>query len=83
MSDRLLVIKVAPDLVRPPMETGPAPAAGKRVRVVAPGFEHTQVYHPLYLPSEWKHAAQKYPVIVEYMGNVSQSLHARLSSTQG
>ena len=47
-----------------------APGAGKRVRAVAPGFEHTQVYHPLYLPSEWKSKSEKkYPVIVEYMGN--------------
>ena len=29
--------------VRPPMERGTPPAAGKRVRAVAPGFEHTQV----------------------------------------
>ena len=42
-----------PDLVRPPMESGIAPAAGKRVRAVAPGFEGTLAYHPLYLPSEW------------------------------
>ena len=33
---------VAPDLVRPPMEEA-LPAAGKRVRAVAPGFEHSQV----------------------------------------
>ena len=80
----------APDLVRPPMlaaecrvpgsgcrEVGAAaaaPGAGKRVRAVAPGFEHTQAYHPLYLPSEWSASASassgnKYPVIVEYMGN--------------
>lgn len=34
-------------------QTGVAPAAGKRVRAVAPGFEHTQAYHPLYLPTDW------------------------------
>ena len=75
-----------PDLVRPPMlapgclvpgsgcrkatAAAVAPGAGKRVRAVAPGFEHTQVYHPLYLPSEWSRSSgKKYPVIVEYMGN--------------
>ena len=77
-----------PDLVRPPMlavecpvpgsgcRTASAvevtPGAGKRVRAVAPGFEHTQVYHPLYLPSEWSGGGgggRRYPVVVEYMGN--------------
>ena len=45
---------VTPDLVRPPMAAaGVAAAAGKRVRAVAPGFEHSEAYHPLYLPTEW------------------------------
>ena len=53
---------VAPDLVRPPMLSGDddvlaVPAAGARVRAVAPGFEGTQAYHALYLPSEWIAAA--------------------------
>lgn len=64
------------DLVRPPMQDA-VPAAGVRARVVAPGFEDTQAYHPLYLPSDWSQPsgvgdtakATKYPVIVEYMGN--------------
>jgi hypothetical protein len=64
---------VRPDLVRPPMENTTLAAAGRRVRAVAPGFERTQAYHPLYLPTEWEppaHATRRqYPVIVEYMGN--------------
>ena len=41
---------------------------------MAPGFEGTKAYHPLYLPSEWtKGGTTKYPVIVEYMGNGSVS----------
>lgn len=61
---------IQPDLVRPPMLSGVAPAPGKRVRAVAPGFEHTQAYHPLYLPSDWsRDGVRKYPIIVEYMGN--------------
>ena len=44
---------VAPDLIRPSMDIDVEPAAGKRVRVVAPGFEGTQAYHALYLPKEW------------------------------
>ena len=55
------------DLATPPM-TEEAPAAGKRVRQVAPEYEGTQVYHSLYLPTDWK-PGEKYPVIVEYTGN--------------
>jgi hypothetical protein len=63
---------IAPDLVRPPMlavecpvpgsgcrtasAAAVAPGAGRRVRAVAPGFEHTRAYHPLYLPSDWQPA---------------------------
>ena len=42
------------DLQRPAMLNATPPAAGKRVRAVAPGFEHTRAYHPLYLPRGWK-----------------------------
>lgn len=55
------------DLVTPVMTDGP-PAAGQRVRQVAPEYRGTQVYHSLYLPTDWK-AGEKYPVIVEYTGN--------------
>lgn len=54
-------------LVTPKMEEG-APAAGKRVRHTAPGYEGTEVFHSLYLPKKWKPDG-KYPVLVEYTGN--------------
>ena len=55
------------DLITPTM-TEDAPAAGKRVRQIAPEYVGTKVYHALYLPSDWKPGG-KYPVIVEYTGN--------------
>ncbi|MBT8044233.1 MAG: hypothetical protein KJO79_04720, partial [Verrucomicrobiae bacterium] len=55
------------DLVTPVMTTG-QPAAGQRVRQVAPEYTGTEVYHALYLPTNWKPGGS-YPVIVEYTGN--------------
>ena len=55
------------DLITPAM-TSEAPAAGKRVRQVAPEYQGTEVYHSLYLPTDWKPGG-KYPVLVEYTGN--------------
>ena len=55
------------DLVTPIM-TDAAPAAGRRVRQVAPEYVGTAVYHSLYLPTDWK-PGRSYPVIVEYTGN--------------
>lgn len=55
------------DLVSPKM-TNEKPAAGRRVRQVAPEYKGTKVYHALYLPVDWK-PNRKYPVIVEYTGN--------------
>lgn len=57
----------ANDLVTPEM-TRQDPAAGRRVRQVAPEYKGTDVYHALYLPVDWKPGG-KYPVIVEYTGN--------------
>lgn len=57
----------AEDLVTPVM-THDAPAAGKRVRQVAPEYVGTEVYHSLYLPVDWKPDGN-FPVIVEYTGN--------------
>ncbi len=57
----------ANDLVTPEMTTE-APAAGRRVRQVAPEYAGTQVYHALYLPEDWQPGGQ-YSVIVEYTGN--------------
>jgi hypothetical protein len=58
---------VETDLVTPSM-TEEAPAVGKRVRQTAPEYEGTNVYHSLYLPTDWKPGGN-YPVIVEYTGN--------------
>jgi len=58
---------MANDLVTPAM-TEEKPAAGRRVRQVAPEYEGTDVYHALYLPVDWK-SGGKLPVIVEYTGN--------------
>ena len=55
------------DLVTPDITTE-EPAAGRRVRQVAPEYEGTEVYHALYLPVDWKPGG-KYSVIVEYTGN--------------
>ncbi len=55
------------DLVTPKMVSA-APAAGRRVRQIAPEYQGTQVYHSLYLPQDWV-AGGNYPVLVEYTGN--------------
>ena len=55
------------DLVTPAMTLGD-PAAGKRVRQVAPEYVGTDVHHALYLPVDWVPGG-KFPVIVEYTGN--------------
>ncbi len=55
------------DLITPEMTTG-EPAAGQRVRQVAPEYKDTEVYHALYLPVDWKPGG-KFSVIVEYTGN--------------
>ncbi|MEZ6088484.1 MAG: hypothetical protein R3C05_10755 [Pirellulaceae bacterium] len=55
------------DLNTPDM-TDQQPAAGLRVRQVAPEYAGTDVYHALYLPVDWRPNGT-YPVIVEYTGN--------------
>jgi hypothetical protein len=55
------------DLVTPLMTTD-EPAAGRRVRQVAPEYSGTDVYHALYLPVDWR-PGNKYPLIIEYTGN--------------
>lgn len=59
--------RAAKDLDTPEM-TEEKPAAGRRVRQIAPEYEGTAVYHALYLPVDWRPGG-KYPVIVEYTGN--------------
>ena len=55
------------DLVIPPLTDGP-PAAGTRVKHFLLEYQGTQIYHVLYLPTDW-HPGMRYPVIVEYAGN--------------
>jgi hypothetical protein len=55
------------DLVVPPVTQGMS-APGKRVRQYHTDYVGSDVYHLLYLPTDWK-AGETYPVIVEYAGN--------------
>ena len=59
--------KLSKDLKTPVM-TNDIPAPGKRVRQVAQEYLGTQVYHSLYLPTNWERG-KTYPVLVEYTGN--------------
>jgi hypothetical protein len=58
---------VTPDLVVPELTSGEA-APGKRVKGVLPPYEGTEIYHALYLPTDWKPNA-KWPIIIEISGN--------------
>jgi len=58
---------ISSDLQVPAVTDG-APAAGKRVWQVNPGFEKTEIAHALYLPPDWQ-ADRTYPVMMEYPGN--------------
>ncbi len=62
---------VPEDLVVPEVADG-LPAAGKRVRLTAPGFEGTSAHHTIYLPADWR-PGKKYPVLFEYAGNGNYS----------
>jgi len=59
--------RVRPDLITPAASDG-APAPGKRVRQTNENYSGTEVYHLLYLPTDWAEG-RDYPVIVEYAGN--------------
>lgn len=62
---------VEPDLTVPAL-TSDAPAAGRRVRMTLAAYRGTEVYHALYLPTDWQ-AGKRFPVIVEYAGNGAYS----------
>lgn len=55
-------------LVVPPTEEV-APAPSKKVKQQLSEYNGTQVFHTLYLPSDWE-LGKKYPVIVEYAPNI-------------
>ena len=66
--DALPDIRTIPhDLVSPPMTTGDL-APGRRVKQATPEYDGADVYHALYLPTDWQ-KGKRYPVIVEYAGN--------------
>ena len=58
---------IPPDLTVPEMTDG-EPAPGQRVRQTTSGWESTEVYHSLYLPTDWKPGV-RFPVIFEWAGN--------------
>ena len=58
---------VPSDLVVPPV-TRDEPAAGKRIHQQHENFQGTDIYHALFLPTDWQKGKQ-YPVLVEFPGN--------------
>ncbi len=61
------VSTVVPDLVIPPLFDGP-PTTGRRVVHRIPDEASEQVYHTVYLPTDWRED-RRYPVIVDLAGN--------------
>jgi hypothetical protein len=62
---------VPPDIATPAMTTG-VPGPGIRVRQTLASWKGSEVYHALYLPTDWPtdgDANRRLPVIVEYAGN--------------
>jgi lysophospholipase L1-like esterase len=59
--------RAAADRFVPPLTLEP-PAPGKRSLLRAPGYDQTEAYHTLTLPTNWV-AGQRYPVYVEWTGN--------------
>ena len=61
------------DLLSPEMKES-SPKAGERVRQALAGYQETDIHHSLYLPVGWREDWQaenlRYPVLVEYTGNV-------------
>ena len=65
--DHLDIETVPQDLTTPAVTVG-EPGPGKRVKQVNKDYAGSEVYHALYLPTDWE-KGKKYPVIVEYAGN--------------
>ncbi len=55
------------DLIIPPLGSG-EPKPGKRTVGKLDAYQDTNVFHTIYLPTDWK-PNQKYPVVFEYAGN--------------
>ena len=62
------VSQIDSDLLSPSVITD-RPGPGKRVKMILPVYKGTDLYHTLYLPTDWNQN-KKYPVIVEYAGNM-------------
>lgn len=62
------ISSVAADLTVPPLSEEGVPGAGRRVKETLPAYADTEVYHALYLPTDWKPEG-RYPVLVEFAGN--------------
>lgn len=61
------ISEVPVDVRIPPLVTGD-PAAGRRVIQTTPGYEGTDAYHTIYLPTDWQ-PDRRFPVLVEWAGN--------------
>ncbi len=61
-------IRTVPQDIKVPLMQKAQPAPGKRVKMTIPSYQNTDVYHSLYLPTDWK-KGNIYPVIIEYAGN--------------
>jgi hypothetical protein len=69
-ADRGNLHALASDLTVPPLSDGVA-GAGRRIQQSNPGYEGWDLFHVLYLPTDWTPGTgrARYPVIVEYPGN--------------
>ena len=61
------IASVPADLQVPRLSARP-PGAGRRVKARLAGYETTDIYHVIYLPTDWV-PGKSYPVIVELAGN--------------
>ena len=68
MTGELPDIRQVEPYLFPPSMTKDDPAPGRRVRQTAREYAETEVYHALYLPTDWQ-PGNTYPVIVDYAGN--------------
>lgn len=65
---------------RPPLTEG-APTPGQFIKVVAPEYEGTGVYHGVYLPPDWT-PERRYPVIVESPCNTYGQFTGKVDDTR-
>ena len=65
---------------RPPLTDG-VPTPGQYIKVVAPEYEGTGVYHGVYLPPDWT-PERRYPVIVESPCNTYGQFTGKVDDTR-